>query len=73
MTTKYNYFNKGESISLREGFGRALISLAEKRDDFYLFDADVAGGTGSKIFAKEFCSVEFKVTLQNFSMRCSFP
>lgn len=67
MSSKYNYFNKNESISLREGFGRALITLAEERDDFYLFDADVAGGTGSKIFADKFPkrTIQFGIAEQN--------
>jgi len=32
-------------ISLREAFGKYLLELAEKRDDFFVLDADVAGGT----------------------------
>lgn len=32
-------------ISLREAFGKYLLELADKRDDFFVLDADVAGGT----------------------------
>jgi len=32
-------------ISLREAFGKFLLKLAKKRDDFFVLDADVAGGT----------------------------
>lgn len=36
--------------SLREAFGRALVDLAVSRPDFVVFDADVAGGTGTHHF-----------------------
>lgn len=32
--------------SLREAFGKALVELGRKDQDFVVFDADVAGGTG---------------------------
>ena len=36
--------------SLREAFGRSLVSLAEEFPQFAVFDADVAGGTGTHHF-----------------------
>ncbi|MEC7961248.1 MAG: transketolase family protein [Pseudomonadota bacterium] len=39
-----------KNISLRDAFGNALIELAERRDDFVVLDADVAGGTGVNPF-----------------------
>lgn len=50
MTGSMTWWNVGEEISLRDAFGRALCHLAEVREDFVLFDADVAGGTGAKPF-----------------------
>lgn len=41
-------------ITMREAFGRALIDLAEVRDDFIVLDADVAGGTGTNVFRDAF-------------------
>lgn len=38
-----------DNISLREAFGKALVKLAEKQE-FYLVDCDVAGGTGTHHF-----------------------
>ncbi len=32
-------------IPLRDAFGKYLLEIAEKRDDFFVLDADVAGGT----------------------------
>lgn len=40
--------------TMREAFGRALVELAGKRDDFVVLDADVAGGTGTGIFRDAF-------------------
>ena len=40
--------------SLREAFGKALIPLAQKNKNFVVFDADVAGGTGSYHFRNSF-------------------
>ena len=37
-------------MSLRDAFGQALANLAEERDDFVVFDADVRGGTGIRPF-----------------------
>ncbi len=38
--------------TLREAFGRTLTRLGQERDDFVVFDADVAGGTGTHHFRK---------------------
>jgi transketolase len=40
--------------SLRESFGRALVRLGNERSNFVVFDADVAGGTGTHHFRKKF-------------------
>lgn len=39
---------------MRDAFGRALVELAEIRNDFVVLDADVAGGTGAHLFRKAF-------------------
>jgi len=41
-------------ISLREAFGKYLVELAEKRDDFFVLDADVAGGTFTHWFRDKY-------------------
>ncbi len=41
-------------ISLREAFGKYLLELAKKRDDFFVLDADVAGGTFTHWFRNFF-------------------
>lgn len=46
--TKPEYWAVGADVSLRDGFGRILLHEADRRDDWYLLDADVAGGTGAK-------------------------
>lgn len=38
--------------SLRESFGKTLVRLAEQYPNFVVFDADVAGGTGTHHFRK---------------------
>jgi transketolase len=38
--------------SLREAFGKSLVELANRYPDFVVFDADVAGGTGTHHFLK---------------------
>lgn len=48
------YWARGEKVSLRAAFGRILCHLAEVREDFVLFDADVGGGTGSKPFIEKY-------------------
>ncbi len=40
--------------SLREAFGKALVKLAPEHPDFVVFDADVAGGTGTHHFRKAY-------------------
>ncbi len=40
--------------SLREAFGKALCELASTRSDFVVLDADVAGGTGTHHFRRQF-------------------
>ncbi|HZP41168.1 MAG TPA: transketolase C-terminal domain-containing protein [Candidatus Binatia bacterium] len=43
-----------EPRSLREAFGRALVEVGRRRDDFVVLDADVAGGTGTVHFKQAF-------------------
>jgi len=61
------FWEKGENVSLREAFGRVLVHLGKKRDDFVLFDADIAGGTGAKPFVTAFPRrvVQFGIAEQN--------
>lgn len=40
--------------NMRQAFGKSLIDLARKRNDFVVLDADVAGGTGVAGFRAEF-------------------
>lgn len=40
--------------SLREAFGKSLVTLADKYDNFVVLDADVAGGTGTHHFRKAY-------------------
>ena len=41
-------------ISMRDAFGKYIVDLARVRDDFVVLDADVAGGTGTKLFQTTF-------------------
>jgi len=41
-------------ISMRSAFGNCIVELAKTRDDFVILDADVAGGTGTKLFRTTF-------------------
>ena len=41
-------------MSMREAFGNCIVELARIRDDFVILDADVAGGTGTKLFRTTF-------------------
>jgi len=41
-------------ISMRDAFGNCIVELARIRDDFVILDADVAGGTGTKLFRTTF-------------------
>ena len=45
-------------ISLREAFGKYIVELAQKRQDFFILDADVAGGTCTHWF-RESCPERF--------------
>jgi len=62
-----SYWEIGEKVSLRDAFGRILCYLGSRRSDFYLFDADVAGGTGSKPFVEQFPNrvFQFGIAEQN--------
>ncbi len=40
--------------SLREAFGKSLVKFAKKYPNFVVLDADVAGGTGTYHFQKDF-------------------
>jgi transketolase len=40
--------------SLREAFGKTLVDLAKTRSNFVVFDADIAGGTGTHHFRKAY-------------------
>ena len=62
-----DFWEIGEKVSLREAFGRILCHLGSRRNDFYLFDADVAGGTGSKPFVEQFPNrvIQFGTAEQN--------
>jgi transketolase len=40
--------------NMRDAFGKALVNLAQKRKDFVVLDADVAGGTGTHHFRSAF-------------------
>jgi len=64
---KFEFFKKDQNVSLREGFGRALVALGRQREDFFLFDADVRSGTGAKPFADTFPTrvVQFGIAEQN--------
>ena len=64
---KLQFWKVGEKVSLREAFGRVLVSLAKERNDFVLFDADVAGGTGAKPFVRQFPErvIQFGIAEQN--------
>jgi len=54
--------------SLREAFGKALVRLAETRPNFVVFDADIAGGTGTHHFRKAFPSRFFQVGIAEQNM-----
>ncbi len=54
-------------ISLREAFGKYLLELAKNRKDFFVLDADVAGGTFTHWFRNAFPNrfVECGIAEQN--------
>ena len=53
-----NKTNEGPSLigtsgdSLRESFGKSLVALGDRYPNFVVFDADIAGGTGTHHFRK---------------------
>jgi transketolase len=53
--------------SLREAFGKALVDLANDNENFVVFDADIAGGTGVHHFRNAFPSrfFQFGIAEQN--------
>lgn len=57
-------------ISLRQAFGEALVKIAKRRSDFVLFDADVYGGTGTKLFVEKYPSrvMQFGTAEQNMML-----
>lgn len=61
------YWRVGDSVSLRDAFGRILVHLGAQRRDFVLFDADIAGGTGAKPFVSKFPErvMQFGIAEQN--------
>jgi transketolase len=60
-------WTRGEVVSLRTAFGRALCQMARDRDDFVVLDADVASGTGAKAFVERFPerTIQFGIAEQN--------
>ncbi len=67
MMSDLEFWSLGENISVRDAFGRILLATARERQDFCLFDADVAGGTGAKPFVEAFPdrTVQFGIAEQN--------
>lgn len=65
--SKPDFWSVGEKVSLRTAFGRILCCLAEERDDFVFFDADVGGGTGAKPFIDKYPQrvLQFGIAEQN--------
>jgi transketolase len=61
------FWKVGDRASLREAFGRVLVHAAGMREDFVLFDADVAGGTGAKPLVEAFPErvIQFGIAEQN--------
>ena len=53
--------------SLREAFGKKLVELGKKNKNFVVFDADVAGGTGTHHFRTSFPNrfYQFGIAEQN--------
>jgi len=53
--------------SLREAFGKTLVELADRYPKFVVFDADVAGGTGTHHFLKAYPNrfYQFGIAEQN--------
>ncbi len=65
--TPLQHWKIGDTASLRDAFGRILVQLGARRDDFVLFDADIAGGTGAKPFVEKFPGrvLQFGIAEQN--------
>jgi len=65
--SELEYWPVGDEISVRDAFGRILLHSAEKRTDWVLLDADVAGGTGAKplVTARPDRVVQFGIAEQN--------
>ena len=59
--------------SLREAFGRSLVALAPKYKNFVVFDADVAGGTGTHHFKHAYPNrfYQFGIAEQNMMAAAS--
>lgn len=53
--------------SLREAFGKSLVRLGRHHDNFVVFDADVAGATGTHHFRKHYADrfYQFGIAEQN--------
>ena len=58
-----------ESTSLRESFGKTLVSLASIYD-FLVTDADVAGGTGTHHFREKFIDRFYQLGIAEQSLMC---
>ena len=43
-----------KKVATRDGFGKALVELGHKRNDFIVMDADLAAATKTGMFKKEF-------------------
>jgi transketolase len=54
--------------SLREAFGKALVRLADRYPRFVVFDADVAGGTGTHHFRTAYPDRFFQVGIAEQNM-----
>lgn len=53
-SNKQPYLIGSAGDSLREAFGMALVSLADRYPDFVVLDGDVAGGSGTHHFRREY-------------------
>ncbi len=58
-------------MNLREAFGLALVDLARKGEEFYLFDCDVANGTGTHHFKKAYPDRFIQCGLAEQNMMCA--
>ncbi|MBW3022763.1 transketolase [Candidatus Woesearchaeota archaeon] len=64
---RINSYQKGEEISTREAFGRALLNLGETNKNVMVIDGDVKNSTKTEYFFKEFpkSSIESFIAEQN--------